>query len=222
MKNKENNMRRFLSIVLIGTLALGIAACAKEPAPSTSASETTEVTAEVTTEASAEAPADNSDDKFVSAYPAFKVTSESLDGKYWSKTCAFQGDNLSPQLSWEPVEGATTYVIYMVDLTASNIIHWKLVGITETNIPQGWSTSAFSQGETSKADYVGPNPPSGSTNQYNVYVFALKAPVERVKGSLGTQALKLKDFMDSLDTDAEGNTGNIVAVGRVIGKYSGK
>ncbi|MBO4280414.1 MAG: hypothetical protein J5872_01010, partial [Lachnospiraceae bacterium] len=77
-------MRRFLSIVLIGTLAFGIAACAKEPAPSTSAPETTEVTAEVTTEASAEAPADNSDDKFVSAYPAFKVTSESLDGKYWS------------------------------------------------------------------------------------------------------------------------------------------
>ena len=110
----------------------------------------------------------------------------------------------------------------MVDLTASNIIHWKLVGITETNIPQGWSTSAFSQGEASKADYVGPNPPSGSTNQYNVYVFALKAPVERVKGSLGAPALKLQDFMDSLDTDAEGNTGNIVAVGRVVGYYTGK
>ena len=52
-------MRRFLSIVLIGTLALGIASCAKEPAPSTATSETTEVTAEVTTEASAEALADN-------------------------------------------------------------------------------------------------------------------------------------------------------------------
>ena len=215
-------MRRFLSIVLIGTLALGIASCAKEPSPSTATSETTEVTAEVTTEASAEAPADNSDDKFVSAYPAFKVTSESLDGKYWSKTCAFQGDNLSPQLSWEPVEGATTYVIYMVDLTAANIIHWKKDGITETNLPRGWATSAFSQGETSHADYVGPNPPSGSTNQYNIYVFALKAPVERVKGSLGTPAIKLQDFMDSLDTDAEGNSGNIVAVGRIVGYYAVK
>ena len=215
-------MRRFLSIVLIGTLALGIASCAKEPAPSTATSETTEVTAEVTTESSAEAPADNSDDKFVSAYPAFKVTSESLDGKYWIDDCVFRGGNASPQLSWEPVEGATTYVIYMVDLTAANIIHWKKDGITETNLPQGWATSAFSQGETSHADYVGPNPPSGSTNQYNIYVFALKAPVERVKGSLGTPALKLQDFMDSLDTDAEGNTGNIVAVGRVVGKYSGK
>ena len=209
-------MRRFLSVILIGTLAFGIAACARETAPSTAASENTEVT----TTSLAEEPVDNSDDKFVSAYPAFKVTSESLDGKYWIDDCVFQGGNASPQLSWEPVEGATTYVIYMVDLTASNIIHWKSVGITETNLPQGWAVSAFSQGEVSKADYVGPNPPSGSTNKYNVYVFALKAPVERVKGSLGTPALKLQEFMDSLDTDTEGNTGNIVAVGRVVGYYT--
>ena len=110
----------------------------------------------------------------------------------------------------------------MVDLTAYNIIHWKSEGITETNLPQGWASSAFSQGDTYNADYVGPNPPSGSTNQYNIYVFALKAPVERVKGSLGNQAIKLQEFMDSLDTDAEGNTGNIVAVGRVVGYYTGK
>ena len=211
-------MRRFLSIILIGTLALGIAACAKENVPSTAASETTVAT----TEAPAEEPADNSDDKFVSAYPAFKVTSESLEGKNWSEACAFQGGNASPQLSWEPVEGATTYVIYMVDLTAANIIHWKSEGITETKLPQGWATSASSPSDTFNADYVGPNPPSGSTNQYNIYVFALKAPVERVKGSIGDRALNLQGFMDSLDTDAEGNTGNIVAVGRVIGYYSAK
>ncbi|MCR4557407.1 MAG: hypothetical protein K5779_06260 [Saccharofermentans sp.] len=202
-------MRRFLSIILIGTLALGIAACAKEPAPSTAASENTEVT----TEALTEDPVDNSDDKFVSAYPAFKVTSESLDGKYWVEACAYEGENVSPQLSWEPVEGATTYVIYMVDLTAYNIIHWKSEGITETNLPQGWASSD---------DYTGPRPPSGSTNQYNIYVFALKAPVERVKGSVRAQAVKLQEFMDGLDTDAEGNTGNIVAVGRIIGYRTGK
>ena len=183
-------MRGFMSIILIGTLALGITACAKEPALSTAAFENTEVT----TEAPAEDPVDNSDDKFVSAYPAFKVTSESLDGKYWSKTCAFQGDNLSPQLSWEPVEGATTYVIYMVDLTASNIIHWKSVGITETNLPQGWAVSAFSQGEVSKADYVGPNPPSGSTNQYNVYVFCAQSTRRKSQGQPRNSGFKAPGF----------------------------
>ena len=211
-------MNRFLSVILIGTLALGMAACAKEPAPSTAASENTEVT----TDALAEEPVDNSDDKFVSAYPAFKVTSESLDGKFWVEDCAFQGGNASPQLSWEPVEGASTYVIYMVDLTAGNIIHWKSDGITETNLPQGSATSASSRGEVSKADYVGPNPPSGSTNQYNIYVFALKAPVEKVMGKIGDRALNLQHMMDSLDTDAEGNTGNILGVGRIIGYYSTK
>ena len=202
-------MRRFLSIILIGTLASGIAACTKEPAPSTAASENTEVT----TEAPAEEPVDNSDDKFVSAYPAFKVTSESIDGKYWAEACGFEGENVSPQLSWEPVEGATTYVIYMVDVTSYNNIHWKSVGITETNLPQGWASSE---------DYFGPRPPSGSTYQYNVYVFALKAPVEKAKGSVRSQALKLQEFMDGLDTDAEGNTGNIVAVGRIVGYYTKK
>ena len=202
-------MRRFLSIILVGTFALGIAACAKEPAASTAASENTEVT----TEASAEEPVDNSDDMFVSAYPAFKVTSESLDGKYWVEACSYDGGNVSPQLSWEPVEGATTYVIYMVDVTARNILHWNSDGITETNLPQGWASSD---------EYYGPQPASGSTNQYNVYVFALKAPAEHVNISVPFPAIKIQGYIDGLDTDAEGNTGNIVAVGRVVGKYTGK
>ena len=205
-----------ISILLTAAMLMGFSGCQnKEVSPSSSEASDTEAT-------TVNPLTDDMCGGYLEGYDTFKVTSESLDGKYWIDDCVFQGGNASPQLSWEPVEGATTYVIYMVDLTASNIIHWKLVGITETNIPQGWSTSAFSQGEASKADYVGPNPPSGSTNQYNVYVFALKAPVERVKGSLGAPALKLQDFMDSLDTDAEGNTGNIVAVGRVVGYCTGK
>ena len=219
MKKGPHFMKKKLALILCGALVLSIAGCGIAAEPAVTSGSETQTVAE--TETKATVP-DNSDDKFVSAYPAFAVTSESLDGEYWNKACAFEGDNVSPQLSWEPVEGATTYVIYMVDLTAYNIIHWKSDGITETNLPQGWAVSAFSQGEVYNADYVGPNPPSGSTNQYNIYVFALKAPVERVKGSIGSQALKLQEFMDSLDTDAEGNTGNIVAVGRVVGYYTAK
>ena len=154
-----------------------------------------------------------SDDEFVSAYPAFKVTSESLDGENWDEACGFDAENASPQLSWEPVEGASTYVVYMVVMHTSNVLHWKSDGITETNLPQGWASSD---------DYAGPRPEPGTTNQYNVYVFALKAPVERVKGTIRTPAINLQEFMDGLDTDAEGNTGNIVGVGRIIGYYSGK
>ena len=202
--------KRIPVLILCGALMLASAGCStQETAAVTGTSE-----APVETEAPvAEAAPDNSDDIFVSAYPAFTVTSQSLDGTHWIKACAYEGENASPQLSWEPVEGATTYVVYMVDLTANKLLHWKSDGITETNLPQGWASSS---------DYIGPNPPSGSTNQYNIYVFALKAPVERVKGSVRSSALKLQEFMDSLDTDAEGNTGNIVAVGRVVGYYTGK
>ncbi len=203
-------MKKTLALILCGALMLSIAGCGTTAEPAVSSDAVTQAPAET-----APAVADNSDDKFVSAYPAFTVTSESLDGKYWIEACAntADGENASPQLSWEPVEGATVYAIYMVDMNTNNFLHWRSSDITETNLPQGWASSA---------DYVGPYPPPGSTHQYNIYVFALKAPVERVKGGINSQAVKLQEFMDSLDTDAEGNTGNIVAVGRIIGHYTAK
>ena len=100
----------------------------------------------------------------------------------------------------------------MVDMNTNNFLHWKSAGITETTLPQGWASAV---------EYFGPNPQTGITHQYNIYVFALKAPVERAKGGLG-QAPKLQEFMDGLDTDAEGNSGNIIAVGRIIGNYTAK
>ena len=211
-------MKRPLALLLSGTLMLFLAACGSTNGPAVTSETAAEVTSETTTEAvtETEAPAaDNSGDKYVSAYPAFSVTSESLEGGHWVEACAnsLEGTNASPQLSWEPVEGATVYVIYMVDMNTNNFLHWKSADVTETNLPQGWASSA---------DYVGPYPEPGATHQYNIYVFALKAPVERVKGNINSQALKLQEFMDGLDTDAEGNTGNIIAVGRITGKYTAK
>ena len=208
-------MKKTLALIVCGALMLPIAGCSNN----VSVSENTEsqTTSAVETEAApAEgAAADNSDDQFVSAYPAFAVTSESLEGNIWIEACANteDGQNASPELSWEPIDGATVYVIYMVDINANNFLHWKSADVTETNLPQGWAPSS---------DYVGPYPPSGQTHQYNIYVFALRAPVERVKGSINTPAAKIQEFMDSLDTDAEGNTGNIVAVGRITGNYTAK
>lgn len=205
-------MKKAISLILCGALFLAFAGCSDTgTSQSLQASETS---AEVTA-ATSDTPADNSDDKYVSAYSAFKVTSESLEDGKWVETCAniAEGGNASPQLSWEPVEGATVYVIYMVDMNTNNFLHWKSDGVTETTLPQGWASSA---------DYIGPYPPSGSTHQYNIYVFALRAPVERAKGSINSQALKLQEFMEGLDTDKDGNTGNIIAVGKICGNYTAK
>ena len=57
---------------------------------------------------------------------------------------------------------------------------------------------------------------------YDVYVIALKNPVERLKGSVNSQTLKMQEFIDSTDTDADGNTGNIVAIGHLSGDFTNK
>ena len=210
-------MRKFLSLIIIGAMVFGAAGCsAKETAPVTEdTKETTTATTTATTAVSEADLTDNSDDIFVSAYSGFKVTSESLHDGKWDEICSktSEGENASPQLSWNPVEGAATYVIYMVDMNASNFLHWKSAGITETTLPQGWA---------SVVEYAGPYPPSGTTHRYNVYVFALKAPVEKARGAVNGPVYNLKEFMDELDTDAEGNTGNVISVGRISGTYTSK
>jgi phosphatidylethanolamine-binding protein (PEBP) family uncharacterized protein len=200
------------ALILCGALILASAGCSTQA----TAAVTEAPAAPVETEAPvAEAAPDNSDDIFVSAYPAFEVTSQSLHDGKWDEVTAntVAGKNASPELSWEPVEGASTYVIYMIDLDTAYFIHWKSSDITETSLPEGWAPSL---------DYVGPYPPPGSTHKYTVYVFALKNPVERVKGGVNGISPKVQEFMDSLDTDASGNTGNIIAVGRVTGNFTGK
>lgn len=204
--------KRIPALVLCGVLLLSMAGCGtKETVTVTAASEAPAETAATV----AEVVADNTGDIFVSAYPAFTVTSQSLQDGKWDEVTAntVDGKNASPELSWEPVEGAATYVIYMIDMDTAYFIHWKSSDITVTSLPEGWAPSS---------DYVGPYPPPGSTHKYTVYVFALKNPVERVKGGVNSISPKVQEFMDALDTDAAGNTGNIIAVGRVSGDYTAK
>ncbi len=120
------------------------------------------------------------------------------------------GSNLSPQLSWEPVEGADSYVIFMVDTDATNWMHWKSEGVAETELPRGWA---------SEDEYIGPYPPSG-THDYEVYVIALAGPVERVKGSFNSMNLKFAANTLALDTAADGSEGNILAYGHITGTYT--
>ena len=163
----------------------------------------------------AEAAPDNSDDQFVSAYPAFAVTSESLDGNIWIEACSNteDGQNASPELSWEPIEGATVYVIYMVDINANNFLHWKSADVTETNLPQGWAPSS---------DYVGPYPPKGSTHTYSIFVFALKNEPGKTTLLFDAGSNSVNKIYEGLNTDVDGNTGNVLAYGRLDGNFTNK
>ena len=194
---------RLTALVLCGALALSIAACSAK-------AEATTTTTEATTTAT-KAPVTNEGDDFVGDYPAFEVTTTSLEGSWWADKTGTE--NVSPALSWDPVEGASCYVIYMVDLNANCFLHWVQGDITQTTLPEGFADRSF---------YIGPYPPTGSVHQYNIYVIALKNPVKRVKGSTNSQFPELPRFIKDLDTDKDGNTGNIISAGKVIGLYKGK
>lgn len=172
----------------------------------TEASET-EATEEQTEET--EAPFILGDDGFLPEYETFELTSEDLTDGVWNSVIA--SENVSPELSWEPVEGADSYVIYMVDVTAYFFLHWKADAVTETDLPQGWATGA---------SYVGPYPPSGVTHTYDVYVIALRGDVDRVRGTVNATNQNFASFIRGLDTDVDGNIGNIISYGYLSGEYT--
>ena len=181
--------------------------------------ETTEeaVTEEAVTEDTASTAAEADDtpkyNAFIDDYNSFDVTSTSLNNGVWNDVISNteKGSNKSPQLQWSAVDGAGLYVIIMDDPDSWHFMHWKSDNVTETSLDEGWAPGS---------DYVGPYPPSGATRTYEVYVVALKAPVEKVKGAFGSSNPKFEENFKALDTDAEGNSGNIIAVGRLSGTFT--
>lgn len=145
-------------------------------------------------------------------FSTFTLSSDDLHEGVWDTviTNTDNGLNVSPQLAWEAVPGAGCYVIYMVDTTVEDWIHWKSNNVTETNLPQGWAP---------KEEYIGPYPPGG-THDYEIYVFALKEPVERAKGAFNNSNMKFKANALALDSVTEGTSGNILAYGHITGTYT--
>lgn len=145
--------------------------------------------------------------------PTFELTSEDLQDGVWADVISNTeaGSNVSPQLTWEAVPDAACYVIYMVDTSSGDWLHWKKNDVTETTLPQGWEQTS---------DYLGPCPPSGTTHDYEVYVIAIKEPVERAKGGLKATNPNFYANVWALDTPAEGVTGNILAYGHLVGTFT--
>ncbi|MCR5502754.1 MAG: phosphatidylethanolamine-binding protein [Lachnospiraceae bacterium] len=140
--------------------------------------------------------------------PQFELSSDDLHEGIWDTviTNTSYGQNASPQLSWEPVDGAECYAIYMIDTSARNWMHWKMENVAETELPRG---------SASNAEYVGPYPPSG-THDYEIYVYALKAPVSEIGGDFDKANPDYDEIVRSLDK----NGGNILACGHLKGTYT--
>ena len=70
--------------------------------------------------------------------------------------------------------------------------------------------------------------PDRQLKQYEALHLVLADPINRylrgnrVKGSVNGISPKFPDFIKALDTDKDGNTGNIISVGKISGKFIGK
>ena len=149
------------------------------------------------------------------------VTSESLEGERWSDriTNTDAGQNLSPQLTFDKVEGAEYYVIYMVDETAGNWVHWY-AEVTDNELEEG----------ANPGQYVGPYPPKGSGDHYYyIYVYALEGkPDIRYNGEYPVfdktwfrADLLWASFLNVKDRSNDPTIyGNVLAYGYVYGTYS--
>jgi len=174
-----------------------------------------EIEPEVATETVMESETMDEDIFKDSGIKTFELSSEELQGGVWDAviTNTPEGLNVSPQLTWETVTEAESYVIYMVDTSAGDWIHWKTNNVTETSIPQGWAPVT---------EYIGPYPPPGTTHNYEIYVIALKQSVERAKGALNTSNPRFVEHVMALDETEVGTSGNILGYGRITGAYTAK
>lgn len=201
------NLTKVTASFLTASLLIGIAGCNKQ------VSDTEPTLTSATSESTNVALTDNMCGGYLDGFNTFKVTSDSLTDGVWDDITSNThiGKNASPQLSWEPVEGAAEYAVYMFDTNTNGYLHWKSGGITETTLPEGWA---------SPLEYNGPHIGHGYTHNFDIYVIALKTPVEKLKGTVNGQNKKLGEFIKELDTDKDGNSGNIISYGKVSGTFT--
>ena len=168
---------------------------------------------ETVSETAASVSSSNAIGRYLEGRDTFEVTSEDLENGVWSDIISNThiGENRSPQLSWQPVDGAEVYVIYMVDSDTNGFLHWKSNNVTETDLPQGWASAV---------DYTGPHIGHGYTHTFDIYVMALRSPTDRLKGAVNAVNKELGSFIELIDTSEDGSKGNIIAYGKISGKFT--
>jgi len=148
--------------------------------------------------------------------PTFKVTSKCVkNGKWMDKISnTSRGENISPDLTWDSVEGATQYQVIMID---GNWLHMD-VATTATSIEEGEIKKNGGKGSR----FVGPYPPLGTTHTYSIFVFALKDEPGKFYMGFDGGGNSINDIYKGLNTDVNGNTGNVISYGRLDGNYKKK
>ncbi len=142
----------------------------------------------------------------------FNSSSSNLKDGVWDVkiTNTEKGDNLSPELTWDEVEGASEYVVIMID---GAWLHMD-VFTKKTSLEEG----EIERGERGN-QYVGPYPSSG-THTYSIFIFALKNEMGKVTLAFDAGGNSIDQIYNGLNEDVDGNLGNVIAYSRLDGNYT--
>lgn len=184
-------------IVILAVFAAGCGSAAAETEAKQSAA--------VMQESSSTVPASSEP-----AVLSLNLSSDDLPDGVWNSVIASNGSgqNLSPELSFDAVEGAEEYAVVMIDPDGNNWLHWIASGIKSTHLSQGENPGS----------YQGPYPPSG-THTYEVTVYALKAAPDALPGTFDAAGNSPEDLFAGMDT-AGGSRGNVIVSETISGTYT--
>ncbi|MCI6746054.1 MAG: hypothetical protein MR580_06800 [Anaerolactibacter massiliensis] len=184
-------------IVILAVFAAGCGSAAAETEAKQSAA--------VMQESSSTVPASSEP-----AVLSLNLSSDDLSDGVWNSVIASNGSgqNLSPELSFDAVEGAEEYAVVMIDPDGNNWLHWIASGIKRTHLSQGENPGS----------YQGPYPPSG-THTYEVTVYALKAAPDALPGTFDAAGNSPEDLLAGMDT-AGGLRGNVIVSETISGTYT--
>ena len=143
---------------------------------------------------------------------SFNATSADLVDGVWDVSISHdKGSDKSPEVTWDAIDGASCYVVYMIDPDGNNWVHMKTV----TTAPH------LDAGALGSDEYIGPYPPEGETHTYYLYIFALREE-KRPVGKLDTPLNKsIDEIVSMLNTKSDSDIGNIISSVRLEGVYPG-
>ena len=134
----------------------------------------------------------------------FEVKSESIFYGEWIKETGGINGNISPELSWEKVDGATVYAIMMIDVDQGDyLLH--AYSTSETN--------HLDLGALGEDEFYGPQP--REPHNYRVYVFALKEAIDP-KLTILNQLIDAETLFEKLNKD---NPDNVISYGQITASY---
>ena len=147
---------------------------------------------------------------YMDSLPVFNVTTASIENGEWKQETGLMIDNVSPELTWTAVDGATKYAVIMLDTSTNNWLSWFVIVDDITHLDEGTYTE--------KEVYVGPYPPG--THTYEVFVRALRTEPQPVSFPMDASGGDINAKMNFLNVASDGSYGNVLAYGTIKADYT--